>query len=102
MTDGGIFKLKHGAEGSNRYKAKFVARGFSHRTGFDYEDTYAPVARMTTLRMVLAVANFEGMYIHQLEVKTASLNGILNQKIYMQLPEELATNGLVGKLQRSL
>lgn len=98
-----IFKIKRNeAGGTDRYKARLVARGFSQRKGFDYENTYAPVARHTTLRVLLAIANQEGMHLHQLDVKTAFLNGSLEQEIYMRLPEEFAAGNLVAKLQKSL
>lgn len=98
-----VFKIKRGVDGGVcRYKARLVARGFSQRKGFDYEDTYSPVARLTTLRTLLAVANFEDMHLHQLDVKTAFLNGTLDQDIFMRLPDEFAVGNLVAKLHKSL
>lgn len=98
-----VFKIKRNEVGAvDRYKARLVARGFTQRRGFDYEDTYSPVAKLTTLRAVLAVANFGDMHLHQLDVKTAFLNGTLKQDIYMRLPDEFGAGDLVAKLQKSL
>lgn len=98
-----VFKIKRNEVGAvDRYKARLVARGFNQRRGFDYEDTYSPVAKLTTLRVVLAVANFGDMQLHQLDVKTAFLNGNLKQDIYMRLPDEFGAGNLVAKLQKSL
>lgn len=98
-----IFKVKHNdAGGIVRFKARLVARGFSQRKGFDYESTYAPVAGLTTLRVLLAIANQDGMNLHQLDVKTAFLNGFLEEEIYMRLPVEFEAGDLVAKLQKSI
>lgn len=98
-----IFKIKHNDVGGiDRYKARLVARGFSQRKGFDYDSTYSPVAGLTTLRVLLAIANQERMHLHQLDVKTAFLNGHLDQELYMRLPKEFDSGGLVAKLQKSL
>lgn len=99
-----VFKLKRGEDGGNdRYKARLVARGFSQKYGFDYMETYAPVAKMDTLRTVLAVANHKKMIIHQMDVKCAFLNGKISEEIYMVQPEGFEQKeGLVCHLNRSL
>lgn len=99
-----VFKLKRGENGAaDRYKARLVARGFSQRFGYDYSETYAPVARMDTVRTVLAVANQERLKVHQMDVKTAFLNGNLEEEIYMTLPEGLEGEpNDVCRLNRSL
>ena len=52
-----IYKIKHGADGSiKKYKARFMAKGFSQKEGIDYEDTFAPVARYTSIRVVISLA----------------------------------------------
>ncbi|XP_055542789.1 uncharacterized protein LOC129728376 [Wyeomyia smithii] len=67
-----VFKVKSGANGEpDRYKARLVARGFTQRYGYDYTETYAPVARLNTLRAVLAVANQEWLLVHQMDVRNA-------------------------------
>lgn len=99
-----VFRMKpeNGRE-MFRYKARLVAKGYCQRYGFDYTETYSPVAKMDTLRVLLAAANQERMLIHQLDVKTAFLNGRLNEEIYMCQPEGLEyQNGLVCRLNKSL
>jgi len=80
-----------------------VARGFSQKFGFDYSETYAPVAKLVTLRVLLAIANEMNMHIHQMNVKSVFLNGELTDEIYMQQPEGFNNNEkLVCKLNKSL
>lgn len=99
-----VFKIKQFEDNQpSRYKARLVARGFSQKYGFDYMETYSPVARLDTLRVVLALANREGMTVHHMDVKTAFLNGELSEEIYMVQPEGYdKQNGLVCRLNRSL
>ena len=60
-----IFKIKHAADGSiEKYKAKFIARGFSQKEGIDYEETFAPVAKYTSIKAVLAIATLKGWKVH--------------------------------------
>lgn len=99
-----VFKIKRNDDGSEgQYKARLVARGFTQRQGFDYSETYSPTARLDTLRTVLAVANHERMCIHQMDVKSAFLNGSITEEIFMTQPEGFDEgNGLVCRLNRSL
>ncbi|KAH9292825.1 hypothetical protein KI387_042000, partial [Taxus chinensis] len=83
-----IFKIKHGADGSiEKYKARFVAKGFSQKEGIDYEETFAPVARYTSIRAVISFATQMGWQIHQMDVKTTFLNGELKEEVYIEQPE---------------
>lgn len=99
-----VFKVKRSNDGgADRYKARLVARGFSQRHGFDYSETYSPVAKLDTIRAVLAVANQERWHIHQMDVRTAFLNGKITEEIYMTPPEGYKHNsGLVCRLNRAL
>ena len=75
-----IYKIKHVADGSiEKYKASFVARGFSQKEGIDYEETFAPVARYTSIRMIISLASVLGWKLHEMDVKTAILNGKIEQ-----------------------
>lgn len=99
-----VFRVKRSENGEeDRYKARLVARGFTQRHGFDYSETYSPVAKLDTLRAVLAIANKEKMTVHQMDVKSAFLNGSISEEIYMTQPEghEKGKN-LVCKLNKSL
>ena len=80
VTSKWIYKIKHAADGSvKKYKARFVARGFSHVEGIDYEETFAPVARYTSIRTIIALATYMGWRLHQMDVKTTFLNGEIEE-----------------------
>ena len=99
-----VYSVKLNSDGSlNRYKARLVALGNKQEYGIDYDETFAPVAKMTTVRMVLSIAASHGWSLHQMDVKNAFLHGDLTEDIYMTPPQGLfsSTNG-VCKLKRSL
>jgi hypothetical protein len=70
-----------------KHKARLVAKGYSQKKGVDFEETFAPVARFETIRVILAVAAQKGWLMHQLDVKSAFLNGDLEEDIYVEQPE---------------
>ena len=83
-----LYKVKRGADGSiNRYKSRLVAQGYSQTEGIDYEEVFAPVARTEAIRSLLSLANSENLEIHQMDVKTAFLHGVLDCDLYMEQPE---------------
>ncbi|XP_070029692.1 uncharacterized protein [Nicotiana sylvestris] len=71
----------------DKYKARLVVKGFRQREGLDYFDTYSSVTRITSIRMLIALAALYGLQIHQMDVKTAFLNCDLEEEIYMNQPE---------------
>jgi hypothetical protein len=76
VTSKWIYKIKHVVDGSiEKYKARFVARGFSQIEGVDYDATFAHVARYTSIRSIIALAASMGWKLHQMDVKTFFLNG---------------------------
>eukprot|EP00253_Pinus_taeda_P013269 PITA_13269 len=80
-----IYKVKQAADRSvEMYKARFVARGFSQIEGIDYEDTFAPVTRYSSIEMILALSAQMGWHIHQMDVKTAFLNGVIEEEVYIE------------------
>jgi hypothetical protein len=82
-----IYKTKHAADGSiEKYKARFVARGFSQKEGIDYEETFSPVARYTSIRTILSLAAMMKWKVHQMDVKTTFLNGEIKEEVYVEQP----------------
>ena len=101
-----VFKIKHDENGhAERYKCRLVAQGYTQAQGIDYHETFAPVARIGSIRTLLAIAAKRKMYVHQMDVHTAFLNGKLEEDIYMCQPEGFEVKGkedLVCHLHRSL
>ncbi|KAL0322768.1 UNVERIFIED_CONTAM: Retrovirus-related Pol polyprotein from transposon TNT 1-94 [Sesamum angustifolium] len=93
-----VFKKKIRPDGSiDKFKARLVVVGYTQRKGIDYFDTYSPVTKIATIRTLIALSAIYGL-IHQMDVKTAFLNGDLNEEIYMEQPEGFAFPGQEGKV----
>jgi hypothetical protein len=98
-----VFRIKHDAEGRiQKYKARLVAQGFTQIHGIDFLDTFAPVARLSAIRTVVALAASENWELHQMDVKSAYLNSPIDAEIYMRLPPGYGQKGMVAKLNRGL
>ncbi len=101
-----VFKIKQGANGDvERYKARLVAKGFTQTYGVDYNKSFAPVVKFTSIHCIITLAASEDMEIHQMDVKIAFLNGELEEDIYMEQPQGFVHQGdehIVCKLHKSL
>ena len=82
------------------YRARLVAKGFTQIAGIDYEETFAPVARLDSLRLLLSLAATYDWEIHQIDIKSAYLNGLLDEEIYMEQPKGFETPGKEDKVCR--
>jgi hypothetical protein len=101
-----IFKTKHRPDGSiDKHKARLVARGFTQQHGINYGDTFSPVVKPATVRLVLSLAVSRGWSLRQVDVSNAFLHGFLSEDVYMQQPpgfEDSRYPSHVCKLQRSI
>ena len=88
MVNKFVFAKKRDKEGKLiKYKARLVTKGCAQRLGYDYLETHSPIVRLDTIRALLVIAVKRKLYIHQLDIKGAYLNGILKEKVYMKQPE---------------
>ena len=89
-----MFKSKFKTNGSiDKYKATLVESGYSQKEGIDYEDTFAPVAKLNTIRVMIALATQHNWKIHQLDVNSTFLNGDLKEEVYLDQPEGFIKKG---------
>ena len=94
-----IFKKKMNADGSiDKYKARLVIKGYKQKEGLDYFDTYSPITRISSIRMLIAIAAIHDLEIHQMDVKTTFLNGDLDEEVYMEQPEGFIDPGQEKKV----
>ncbi|KAK4397351.1 Retrovirus-related Pol polyprotein from transposon RE2 [Sesamum angolense] len=96
-----IYKTKLNADGSiQKHKARLVAKGYSQLPGIDYTETFAPVARLDTIRALIAIAANKKWKIHQMDVKSAFLNGYIDEEIYVEQPQGFITKDSEEKVLR--
>jgi len=101
-----VYKLKKNSDGEvTKHKARLVAKGYVQKKGIDFDDVFAPVARLDTVRLLLAMAANRGWQVHHLDVKSAFLHGELEEEVYVSQPEGYVVEGkeqYVLKLSKAL
>jgi hypothetical protein len=94
VTSKWIYKIKHAADGSvEKFKARFVARGFSQKEGIDYDEIFAPLARYTSIKIIISLASVFYWKLHQMDAKTVFLNGEVEQEVYIEQPKGFVIHG---------
>ncbi len=101
-----VYKVKHNVdEFVSRYKTRLVAKGYAQTYGIDYEETYSPIAKMITIRVIIAMAAAKGWSLHQMDVNNVFLHGDLQEEVYMEQPlsyVEQTHSNLVCRLKKAL
>jgi ribosomal protein L12E/L44/L45/RPP1/RPP2 len=100
-----VYKVKLNKDGGiDRYKARFCAKGYSQEQGIDYNETFAPVVKYKSLRIILALVTINDYELSQMDVHTAFLNATIKQEVYMKQPEGFEKGGenIVCKLNKTL
>ncbi|CAJ2627755.1 unnamed protein product [Trifolium pratense] len=96
-----VYRTKLNPDGSvNKYKARLVVKGYAQIFGVDFSETFAPVARLDTIRLLFALAAQNGWVIHQMDVKSAFLNGYLEEEIFVEQPEGFIVQGQEEKVYK--
>lgn len=96
-----VFKIKRNADGSiSKYKARLVANGYIQCHGIDYDEVFSPVARVETIRLIIALAASKEWEIHHLDVKTAFLHGELKEDVFVTQPEGFIVAGRFHRRRR--
>jgi len=101
-----VFKVKRDEHGAvSKHKARLVVKGYAQRHGIDYDEVFAPVARLDSVRLLIALAAHEGWEVHHMDVKSAFLNGDLQEEVYVEQPAGFVITGKehkVFKLRKAL
>lgn len=98
-----VLTTKEDADGNTKYKARLVAQGYSQQEGFDYNETYAPVIRFESIRLLLAISAHYRLTVHQFDVSTAFLYGKIQETVYVKQPPLFGDNSSkVWQLNKSL
>jgi len=96
-----VYKTKYKPSGEiDLYKARLVAKGYKQKPGIDYFEVFAPVARLDTIRMLITLSAQNNWKIHQMDVKSAFLNGTLEEEVYVEKPAVYVVRGKEDKVYR--
>jgi len=93
----GVHGKKDAAGLVSKYKARLAAKGYVQRQGVDFDEVFAPMARLESLRLLLAHATNEGWAVHHMDVKSAFLNGELQEEVYVEQPPALSSRGKMAR-----
>jgi len=94
VTSKWLYKIKHAVDGNiEKFKARFVAREFSQIEGVDYDETFTPVARYTSIWSLISITAKMGWQIHQMDVKTTILNGVIEEEVHVEQPQGFGVLG---------
>lgn len=97
-----VYKSKKDVDGHVKFKARYVAKGFTQKRGVDYQETFAPVVNFDTVRIALTIAADRRYYLRQFDVKTAFLHAELEETVYLDLPKGYEVPGMVMKLNKAV
>ena len=100
-----VYRIKNEHDGSKRYKARLVVKGFQQNEGIEHTEIFSPIVKMSTIRLVLGMVVVENFHLEQLDVKIAFLQGDLEEDLYMIQPKVFIVQGqenLVCKLRKDL
>ena len=90
----GLYKIKHVENGSiEKYRAKFVAHGFSQRKGIDHDKTFAPITRYTSIRVIMSLTSPSGWPFYQMDIKIMFLNALIDEEVYISHPRGFEVHG---------
>lgn len=96
-----VFKIKRNADGSiNKFKARLIAKGYVQRSGVDFDEVFVPVARLETVRVLIALAASSNWEIHHLDVRTAFLHGELKEDVFVSQPDGFKVKGSEHKVYK--
>jgi hypothetical protein len=88
VTSKWVYNIKHAVDGSvDKYKARFIARGFSQKEGEDYDETFSHVSKYTSIRAIMSLVASMGWNLHQMDIKATFLNGAIEEEVCIEQPQ---------------
>ena len=101
VTSKWIYKIMHAVKGNiEKHKARFLVRGFSYKEGVNCEETFAPIAKYTSLKTLIALALVMGWRLHHIDVNITFLNGVIEEEVYIEQPKGFVIYGKESHVYR--